>query len=168
MAFGPRNMDPVTDLSSLRPIPNCGGYFINAEGEVFCVRKVSQHRCRDGYARVAVRQAGVLTHKAVHTLLATVFLPPPRPDQKEVRHLDGNRQNNAIENLAWGSRSENAQDMVQHGTMKGEGNPRTKLTDSQVVEIRNSTLSVAELAAQYGVRKYVIQRIRSRKTWAHM
>lgn len=39
-----------------------------------------------------------------------------RPEGMEVRHLDGNSQNDAASNLAWGTRSENIRDAVRHGT----------------------------------------------------
>jgi hypothetical protein len=89
MPFGPKILKPITaDLSKLRQIPLCDGYFINEAGDVFCIRKISAYRDREGYLRVAIRSAGKTYRKAVHTLLAKVFLPPPQPGQNEVRHFD--------------------------------------------------------------------------------
>lgn len=51
----------------------------------------------------------------VHHLVAEAFLGP-RPDGMEIRHLDGNAHNSILSNLAYGTRSENVRDAVQHGT----------------------------------------------------
>lgn len=53
--------------------------------------------------------------RAVHVLVARAFHGAPIEGQ-EVRHLDGVRTNNHASNLAWGTRSENAYDCVDHGT----------------------------------------------------
>lgn len=39
-----------------------------------------------------------------------------KPPSTVCRHLDGNSLNNAIENLAWGTSSDNAEDSIRHGT----------------------------------------------------
>jgi HNH endonuclease len=51
----------------------------------------------------------------LHSLVLECFVGP-RPPGMECRHLDGNPSNNALENLAWGTRSENRADQVRHGT----------------------------------------------------
>ena len=38
-----------------------------------------------------------------------------RPDGHQVRHLDGDRTNNSVSNLRWGTSSENNYDRVRHG-----------------------------------------------------
>lgn len=50
----------------------------------------------------------------VHRLVARTFLGP-RPPGLETRHLDGDGSNNRIENLAYGTHSENMIDRVEHG-----------------------------------------------------
>lgn len=51
----------------------------------------------------------------VHRLIAIAFLGQPEARQ-EVRHLDGDPSNNRVDNLKWGTRSENIRDSVRHGT----------------------------------------------------
>lgn len=169
MPFGPKALKPINDdLSALKKIPGADGYFINESGDVLCIRKISPYRCRDNYARVCIRVKGKSYRKAVHTLLARVFLPPPKPGQNEVRHLDGNPTNNAIGNLAWGTRAENAQDMADHGTVKGENNPRAKLTEDDVRYIRKSALTSKALGDLLGVNKSTIKAIRDGRNWSHI
>jgi hypothetical protein len=52
--------------------------------------------------------------RTVHRVVAEAF-HGPLPPEMQVRHLDGNRENNAPSNLAYGTRSENMQDQVRHG-----------------------------------------------------
>jgi hypothetical protein len=53
---------------------------------------------------------------SVHALMLETFIGP-RPDGQVGRHLDGNRENLAIENLAWGTPEENRQDAYRHGVI---------------------------------------------------
>lgn len=51
----------------------------------------------------------------VHRLVGEAFLGP-MPDGLQTRHLNGVRRDNRVENLRYGTPSENAQDSVRHGT----------------------------------------------------
>lgn len=51
---------------------------------------------------------------------------------------------------------------------KGENHGASKLTESQVLEIRNSTLSQKELTDLYHVTKQTISYIKNKKTWKHI
>lgn len=69
----------------------------------------------DGHLRVtfvAPRRRHILR---VHILVLETFIGP-RPDGKLGCHDDGNPANNALDNLYWGTPSENQMDRVRHGT----------------------------------------------------
>lgn len=68
-----------------------------------------------GYLQVCLSTSLGVQTATVHGLVAWAFCGP-RPADLEVRHLDGNKLNNAPSNLAYGTRSENAQDAIRHGT----------------------------------------------------
>ncbi|MEE9384561.1 MAG: HNH endonuclease signature motif containing protein [Nannocystaceae bacterium] len=105
-------------------------------------------------------------HFSVHTLVLTAFVHP-RPPEMETRHLNGKKLDNRLENLAWGTRAENAQDKVKHGSMpRGEQHSGAKLTRSQVREIRSDHRRHKEIAGDYGVSTGAIGAIKKRKTWA--
>lgn len=56
-----------------------------------------------GYLRVNLRKNKTSYSRYVHRLVAEAFLE----GEGEVNHLDGNRANNAVENLEWTSHQEN-------------------------------------------------------------
>lgn len=54
--------------------------------------------------------------KLVHYLVAEAFYGPRPNGGVQVRHLNGNHLDNRVENLQYGSQSENRLDSVRHGT----------------------------------------------------
>lgn len=108
----------------LRPIPFAPHYLVSRDGHVYSTlpwrgtsfREITP--CRmigDNYLFVRLRVNGKKLAQRVHTLVALVFHgPKPSPDH-QVRHLDGSRDNNHAENLAWGTAQENADDREYHG-----------------------------------------------------
>jgi len=126
---------------------------------------------RDGYRVTHLRTDRLLR---VHALILDAFAGP-RPAGKVCRHLDGNRANNAIENLAWGTPQENNDDKVRHGTdkitSKGELHGSAKLTIDDVIRIRERAErgeSLVAISRDYPVHENTIGRIVARKRWAHV
>lgn len=65
----------------------------------------------NGYHIVAL---GKHAKRAVHQLVLAAFVGP-QPDGLVSRHLDDDRDNNRLENLAYGTQSENNLDAVRNG-----------------------------------------------------
>lgn len=105
----------------------------------------------------------------VHVLVMDAFVGP-RQDGMQVRHLDGNPLNNRLDNLAYGTPKQNAADRTAHGRtwVKPIGAPKAKLTPDDVREIRSSSMSNMECARHYGVSLFVIQAVRSYRSWRHV
>jgi hypothetical protein len=103
-----------------RPIPGHKGYEASSLGRVRSTERtlrdgrtaggviLAQQEDRDGYRKVKLGGRTVPVHTAV--LLAFQGRP-------EGRHLDGNRTNNAPENLAWGSHLMNERDKRRKGNI---------------------------------------------------
>lgn len=68
-----------------------------------------------GYHNLALYNSGEPTFTTVHVLVMAAFVGS-RPEGMDIRHLDGDPGNNHLDNLAYGSRSENCQDRRVHGT----------------------------------------------------
>lgn len=69
---------------------------------------------RRGHLRVMLKVAGRRKHAYIHVLVAEHFLGP-RPAGLLVCHRDDEKRNNRLENLYYGTRSENAQDAIRNG-----------------------------------------------------
>lgn len=72
----------------------------------------------NGYLIVNLNNNGFVRMGLVHRLVAEAFLPEPTPEQRLVRHLNDNRLDNRVENLAWGTDKDNAQDAISNGRNK--------------------------------------------------
>jgi hypothetical protein len=71
----------------------------------------------------------------IHRLVLTYFGRKPTKNE-QCRHLDGNKQNNHISNLKWGTSKQNSNDKKKHGTQCfGETVSGSKLTDTTVKDI---------------------------------
>jgi hypothetical protein len=104
----------------------------------------------------------------IHILVLTAF-KGIKPVGLETRHLDGDKTNNNIENLEWGTKKLNGEDRVRHGTqVRGETNAAAKLTTEQVHQIYLSHLSGRQLSKILGVCRTTIDRVRANKTWTHL
>lgn len=100
------------------------GYEVTRDGRVFSVssnwrgkgrREMAQTPNDDGYLSVRIMVEGKRKRIAVHVLVARDHLPPRPSLQHEIRHKDGDRRNPCADNLAWGTRKENADDRERHG-----------------------------------------------------
>jgi hypothetical protein len=139
---------PCTPGVEYRAIPELPGYAAGNDGSVWSCRlrkfgrlgrtwhTISQHANKKGYRIARVRQNGRSIGFNVHRLVLEAFVGP-RPDGLVCRHLDGNCENNRLDNLEWGTQAENARDRIRHGTQcRGLTNGRSKLTEEQVMAIR--------------------------------
>lgn len=174
--------DDKRDEEEWLPIPLLGfeGYEVSSHGRFRSWRKCGPNRTlqrsepkimrqrvdRFGYMRVGLGNRGHLAH----ALVLAAFVGP-RPVGLDACHNDGNRLNNHADNLRWDSRTNNHADKRQHGTQqRGEEVNCAKLTADQVRSIRANveTLSIAELAKEFGVSNGTIDAIRRGRTWRHV
>ena len=90
-----------------------------------------------GYCRVHISHKGVQYKFLVHRLVAEAFILNPKR-LPEVNHIDGNKQNNSVDNLEWCTRSQNTSHAFKTGLRNYNGckNPHSKLTQSDVETIR--------------------------------
>ena len=90
-----------------------------------------------GYCRVHISHKGVQYKFLVHRLIAEAFILNPNR-LPEVNHIDGNKQNNSVDNLEWCTRSQNTSHAFKTGLRNYNGckNPHSKLTQSDVETIR--------------------------------
>lgn len=152
----------VSDLGRVRSKTryvrhNCGG-LKKVEGQI-----LSQVSLPNGYRQVSMYRNGKRKVMLVHRLVMMSFVGEC-PEGMEVRHLNSNRADNRLSNLAYGTHSENTIDTVKLGR-----NGRQKLKPEEVLEIREELSNgamVKDLAAKYGVCRRTIGAIKSRKIYS--
>lgn len=106
-------------------------------------------------------------HKA-HVLVLTAFVGQ-RPVGMFGCHNDGNPMNNRLDNLRWDTPLGNSRDAARHGVLAvGERVRGAVLTEREVREIRSDNRSAADIAPEYGVSKWAIWQIKSRRRWRHV
>ena len=101
-------------------IPGFPDYMATMDGEILSYKgkNRSERVLKPGkghYLNVTLRRGGRSYCRNVHALIMLAFVGPPPPGL-EVRHLNGNNYDNRLENLAYGTHSQNQLDMVTHGT----------------------------------------------------
>ena len=122
---------------------------------------------RDGYCRVSVQKLdGTWTSQPVHRLVAKAFIP--NPDNKQaVNHIDGNRQNNRIENLEWVTPKENVIHSVRFGSRRvcKKVHKKTILTDFQISQIDKlrETYTVNQIAKLFNIEYQSLKNIIHKK-----
>lgn len=157
----------MEDISAVKPIPGFDGYFVSTEGKVFNnkgqeIKPRFQQRTKGSkYLIVNLQKDKKRVTIFVHTLVMTTYHGSRPSPCHQVRHLDGNKINNSVSNLKWGTPAENVRDKLITGTY---GN---KLSVDQVIAIRSRAKkeSQKKLAEEYQVRPDTIYRIVHRKTW---
>lgn len=73
-------------------------------------------RKQSGYHVVALNAHGRERQRKIHQLVCEAFHGSRPSSEYQVRHLNGNKDDNRASNLAWGTASENTQDSIRHGT----------------------------------------------------
>lgn len=100
-------------------------------------KNLKQNDNGKGYKNVCLTINGKHECKYVHRLVLDAW-KGECPEGMESRHLDGDRSNNNLENLARGTWSDNHADKVRHGRVpKGNTHGNSKLTEKQVIAARN-------------------------------
>lgn len=121
-----------------------------------------------GYATVML--SGRIRRR-VHRLVLEAFIGPC-PNGHECSHLNGNPRDNRLVNLAYETRADNHARKLQHGTnCNGEKNHESKLTDSEVIEIRNARQNgetLKAIAKRFNVSFSTVGRISRGEDWRHL
>lgn len=148
-----------------RTIQGAPGYSVSSHGSISGPRgKLHPMKSDSGHLYVFIHRK----RQYIHRLVLSVFFGPC-PIGMECRHLDGNPENNNIQNLTWGTRQENADDRRRHGR---EPIPHessfTKLKPEDIRVIRDmhtSGLSSRKIGARFCTSHTTIQKIIRAERW---
>jgi hypothetical protein len=161
-----------------RVVPDFPNYWVSNQARVLGPNgflKLSPLQGRK-YTRVKLYGGSRNRSKAyrIHRLVLEVFVGPC-PAGKQGCHNDDDQFNNHLDNLAWKTTLENAQDRVRNGHQRmGSGIANSELIESQALEIKrrliseNSRQIVGTLAKEFNVSISTIYQIRYKRTWLHV
>lgn len=155
-------------------VPGYPNYQVSRDGQVRSLTRnklLSQVKNKRGYRLVNLYREGRPRNFLVHRLVATAFIAAI-PLGWEVNHKDGNKDNNGVDNLEIVTPEQNRLHAKQYGLIRrGERNPRAKMTEAQVRDIRRRRAegeTVMKLAREYDLGERAIYLICGRETWRHL
>lgn len=162
-----RKTDPEAMPVPPEFVKGVSGFAANTRLGIVYGRRGNPLRNRDakGYIRVTGNLSSEWLNYAHRIICAMQY--GQIPDGMTVNHINGNKLDNRAENLEVVTQSENSLHGHRTGLINnaGERHWRAALTWDQVQEIRESSDSQRNLAAQYGVTKSTIWGIKSGRYW---
>lgn len=153
-------------------------YRITKNGEVWSPYRgwhiVSPQKIEKGYFRVGLMTNQGRKFLMVHRLVLETYSPIENSLNLQVNHIDGNKENNSIENLEWCTQSENQIHAIKNGLKpnqpKGEKVKGSKLKEEDVIKIwkllQTTSYSLQDIGDMYGVSKHCIFDIKRGKSWS--
>ena len=141
-------------------------------GSVVAGRILKPSSNRWGYRHVSL-QDGPETKKTIrlHRAVAMAFIPNPQ-GLREVNHINGDKNDNRVENLEWCTRGKNMAHAYRTGLRRhpgGGANANAKLTWKNVEDIRRhharGGVQIIDIAAHYGVDPNTISEVIHFKSW---
>lgn len=179
-----RQKAKLTSLECWAPAPGFEGiYEVSDLGRVRRIAKVyrgkpagplTPTRRPDGYYVVSFYRGGRGKPWLMHRLVLTAFRGP-QPEGKQGAHLNGDKADNRLANLAWVTCLENAHHKIIHGkTTEGEKNGWARITAATVRAIRaecrprSRTHGCGVIAAKYGLSMQHVWDIVKGNVWKHI
>ncbi len=167
----------------MKQIPTFPNYSVTKDGRVWSKKRtitkggwLRQTTQNSGHLVVGLCKSGKRHIRAIHQLVLETFVGL-RLNGMQCRHLNGNPADNRLENLKWGTSSENTQDAIKHGTQvkhwlgkRGEKCPGSKLSDQDRRLIfsvyHDGAYEQQELADHFSVGYSAIYRVVRNNRWA--
>ena len=115
----------INKIQGFEEIKDC--YWISNSDEDVVVNRNTRKQLKPSFNTVGYLTVGLMTNQnkvktcKVHTLKAHAFLYVPNPlTYNIVRHLNDCKTDNRLENLAWGTMSDNIKDSIRNGSFSYE------------------------------------------------
>ena len=123
---------------------------VNSRGAKIKGRVLAQAEGKGGYKVVCLSKEGKAKEGKVHRLVAQAFIEN-LGDLPQVNHIDGDKENNEVENLEWVTAKRNIEHAHETGLRdyRGKRNPKY---DNQVRRWINKVTEEIEECTQYELR----------------
>ena len=129
-----------------------------------------------GYLRVSLYNDAGRKCKLVHRLVAEAFIPNPQ-NKSDVNHINGCKTDANACNLEWATASENMSHAHSNRlrpvlNTQGEKNGFAKLTEAQVIEIKqllaDGKSTQKTIGSQFNISKSTVKDIKSGRRWSYL
>ena len=139
------NMGRVKSLERIR-IANNG----KSETAQFPVKEkiLSVSKQTQGYSQVSLCKNGTQKSYRLNRLVANTFIHNPE-NKPEVNHIDGNKDNNRVDNLEWVTSAENQKHKVENGLVKPYRRPILQIDDNGNVVAEYGSIKEAAETLNY-------------------
>jgi len=165
-----------------------GVYFVSNTGKVksvdhYCEGRIGNgkqtgrvlklSKCHKGYLRVSLSLNKKRFSTGAHRLVAIAFIPNPK-NKPQVNHINGIKTDNRVENLEWCTNKENQIHAVKNNLNNpnfGENNHNSKLTNKQVLNIRNLHkigFTGKDLAKDHNISEAAMSKILRNETYTNI
>lgn len=155
----------VSNYGSVRSVPRLDSTGHHRGGHLMKLRLSNK-----GYLTVHLR--GPSKMLTVHRMVLEAFVGSKPTPKHEGAHIDGNKLNVMLSNLAWKTHIENCADKIRHGTAprgeKNGGGGKLKADDVLAIRARVMLERPVDIAVEFGVTKEMIYSIRDRHSWKHV
>lgn len=127
-----------------------------------------------GYHQVDLVKAGARKSLRVARIVGIAFISNPN-NLPQINHRDGVKLHDWADNLEWNTAAQNIQHAFKNGLVnsrKGEKNNKSKLTEIEVVEVKQlleaGKLLQREIGAIFGVTQTGISSIKTGRSWCQL
>lgn len=170
-------------IEEWRAVAEFPTYEVSNEGRVISRVNPGNHKCDPSYSRELSLKPNkygyVLVNlfsddrrnvpRSVHSLVMEAFVGP-RPAGLDIRHKNGIRHDNRLENLEYGTRAENMADARVHGTLLiEEQHHQTKVSREDAIEIielcKTRAMPQWKIGDMYGITQQGVSDIFRGKCW---
>ena len=153
----------------IMPIDGIPNAYISIDGKVWRNGKEKTIFVgRSGYKQCVFSINNKTINRLIHRLLLEAFVCKC-PEGKEGLHINGNPLDNRLENLRWGTRKENVQDAILHGTATiGTKNKQAKFNKQDLENValmKDKGFTRKEIAEHFSVSITTINRIFNGQTY---
>lgn len=153
------------------PVTGFPKYCINKVGIIWSFYRnkfIKPTKQSGGYFHLGIKNDLGIKFKYLHTLILEAWVGP-RPEGMVCCHNNGVPSDNRLDNLRWDTPEANLRDAFQHKTMGGENNYNSRLTEKEVIQIRErykrGDIFQEKLAQEFGVSQVHISRIVHKTKW---